>query len=37
MIIEKKLSIDGGSKFIMAKLNRNYNKMSNKGKALVED
>ena len=33
---EKKLSIDEGSKFVMDKLNRSYNKMSEKGKKLVE-
>ena len=33
---EKKLSIDEGSKFVMDKLNRSYNKMSDKGKELVK-
>lgn len=33
---EKKLSIDDGSKFVMDKLNRSYNKMSDKGKELVK-
>lgn len=33
---EKGLSIDEGSKYVMDKLNRSYNKMSEKGKALVE-
>lgn len=33
---EKNLSIDEGSKFVMDKLNRSYNKMSEKGKRLVE-
>lgn len=33
---EKNLSIDEGSKFVMDKLNRSYNKMSEKGKKLVE-
>ena len=33
---EKGLSIDEGSKFVMDKLDRSYNKMSNKGKELVE-
>lgn len=33
---EKGLSIDDGSKFVMDKLDRSYNKMSDKGKALVE-
>lgn len=33
---EKKLSIDEGSKFIMSKLDRSYNKMSEKGKVLVK-
>ena len=32
---EKNMSIDEGSKFVMDKLDRSYNKMSNKGKALV--
>ena len=30
------MSIDGGSKFVMDKLDRSYNKMSDKGKALVK-
>lgn len=33
---EKNLSIDEGSKFVMDKLDRSYNKMSEKGKKLVE-
>lgn len=33
---EKKLSIDDGSKFVMDKLDRSYNKMSSKGKVLVK-
>ena len=33
---EKKLSIDEGSKFVMDKLDRSYNKMSIKGKKLVK-
>ena len=33
---EKGLSIDDGSKFIMDKLDRSYNKMSDKGKGLVK-
>ena len=33
---EKKLSIDDGSKFVMDKLDRSYNKMSEKGKVLVK-
>lgn len=33
---EKKLSIDEGSEFVLAKLNRSYNKMSDMGKSLVE-
>lgn len=33
---EKGLSIDEGSKFVMDKLERSYNKMSEKGKKLVE-
>lgn len=33
---EKNLSIDAGSKFVMDKLNRSYNKMSDKGKELVK-
>lgn len=33
---EKKLSIDEGSKFVMDKLDRSYNKMSEKGKILVK-
>lgn len=33
---EKKLSIDEGSKFVMDKLDRSYNKMSSKGKVLVK-
>lgn len=33
---EKNLSIDEGSKFVMDKLNRSYNKMSIKGKQLVK-
>ena len=33
---EKGMSIDDGSKFVMDKLDRSYNKMSDKGKALVE-
>ena len=32
---EKNMSIDEGSKFVMDKLDRSYNKMSDKGKALV--
>ena len=32
---EKKLSIDEGSKFVMDKLDRSYNKMSDKGRQLV--
>ena len=32
---EKKLSIDEGRKFVMDKLDRSYNKMSDKGKILV--
>lgn len=32
---EKNLSIDDGSKFVMDKLDRSYNKMSEKGKVLV--
>lgn len=32
---EKKLSIDDGSKFVLDKLERSYNKMSDKGKILV--
>ena len=34
---EKGLSIDEGSKFVMDKLERSYNKMSNKGKKLVQE
>jgi len=33
---EKKLSIDEGSKFVIDKLDRSYNKMSDKGKQLVK-
>lgn len=33
---EKELSIDEGSKFVMNKLDRSYNKMSEKGKQLVK-
>lgn len=33
---EKELSIDEGAEFVMKKLNRSYNKLSSKGKALVE-
>lgn len=33
---EKKLSIDDGSRFVMDKLERSYNKMSDKGKGLVK-
>ena len=33
---EKMLSIDDGSKFVMDKLDRSYNKMSEKGKQLVK-
>lgn len=33
---EKNLSIDDGSKFVMDKLDRSYNKMSEKGKELVK-
>ena len=33
---EKNLSIDEGSKFVMEKLERSYNKMSTKGKKLVK-
>ena len=33
---EKGLSIDEGSKFVMNKLDRSYNKMSDKGKVLVK-
>ena len=33
---EKELSIDTGSKFVMEKLERSYNKMSEKGKQLVK-
>ncbi len=33
---EKGLSIDEGSKFVLDKLERSYNKMSDKGKRLVE-
>lgn len=33
---EKGLSIDEGSKFVMSKLDRSYNKMSDKGKILVK-
>ena len=33
---EKGLSIDDGSKFVMDKLDRSYNKMSDKGKVLVK-
>ena len=33
---EKGMSIDEGSKFVMDKLDRSYNKMSNKGKELVK-
>ena len=33
---EKNLSIDEGSKFVMDKLDRSYNKMSDKGKVLVK-
>ena len=33
---EKGLSIDEGSKFVMNKLDRSYNKMSDKGKTLVK-
>ena len=33
---EKNLSIDEGSKFVMDKLERSYNKMSEKGKQLVK-
>ena len=32
---ERKLSIDDGCKFVMDKLDRSYNKMSDKGKTLV--
>lgn len=34
---EKKLMIDDGSKFIIEKLKRSYNKMSSRGKKLVEE
>lgn len=33
---EKKLSIDEGSEFVLAKLDRSYNKMSDMGNSLVE-
>ena len=33
---EKNLSIDEGSSFVMSKLDRSYNKMSDKGKQLVK-
>jgi len=33
---EKKLSIDEGAEFVMKKLNRSYNKLSSKGKELVQ-
>ena len=33
---EKGMSIDDGSKFVMDKLDRSYNKMSDKGKELVK-
>ena len=33
---EKGLSIDDGSKFVMDKLDRSYNKMSDRGKVLVK-
>lgn len=33
---EKQLSIDEGSDFVMKKLNRSYNKLSSKGKELVQ-
>ena len=33
---EKGLSIDEGSKFVMDKLDRSYNKMSEKGRMLVK-
>lgn len=33
---KKKLSIDEGSKFVMDRLDRSYNKMSSKGKVLVK-
>lgn len=33
---EKNLSIDEGSKYVMSKLDRSYNKMSDKGKILVK-
>ena len=33
---EKKISIDDGTKFVMDKLERSYNKMSEKGKSLVK-
>ena len=33
---EKEMSIDEGSKYVMAKLDRSYNKMSDKGKVLVK-
>ena len=34
---EKGMSIDEGSKFVMDKLDRSYNKMSDKGKVLVKE
>lgn len=33
---EKDLSIDEGSRFVMAKLERSYNKMSVKGKEIIK-
>jgi len=33
---EKQLSIDEGKEFVKNKLNRSYNKLSSKGKTLVE-
>ena len=33
---EKQLSIDAGSKYVMDKLDRSYNKISDKGKILVK-
>lgn len=32
---EKKLSIDDGAQFVLNKLERSYNKLSEKGKSLV--
>lgn len=35
--VEKKLSIDEGATFVLNKLNRSYNKLSDQGKELVKE